>query len=108
VAQLNPGEVFVKSWTMVNTGAKAWPVGTTFSIISGANFKVNNLDLIALKKSVEPGEKHTWEVNMSAPPEAGSYVVSFGLKTNKGVSVPLPFGGGVCRCSVQVIKNRPF
>jgi next to BRCA1 gene 1 protein len=67
VAQLKPGEVFVKTWRLMNNGNVAWPVGTSFKIISGTNFKANHSHLVVLRNVVAPGESYNWEVQMSAP-----------------------------------------
>ncbi|RKP22478.1 hypothetical protein SYNPS1DRAFT_20011, partial [Syncephalis pseudoplumigaleata] len=63
-----PGEKFVKSWTLANGGANAWPAGTRLIYVGGERMgATTGVDVAALAC----GEQTVVSVDMVAPEQPG-------------------------------------
>jgi hypothetical protein len=66
-----PGEAFVKTWTLKNTGTTTWTPGYALTFLSGA--QMGGPEAVALTKTVAPGETADIDVNLVSPQASGNY-----------------------------------
>lgn len=66
--EVKPGESFVKTWRVRNTGETTWGPGYTFAFF--ADDKMNGPDSVALP-ATQPGETADISVNLTAPTAPG-------------------------------------
>lgn len=93
---VQPGESFVKTWTLANTGDVPWTTG--YALVRGAVPQGQTLGTearIPLVEEVAPGGKTTLSVPMTAPQAAGTYTVYFLLLTPEDEIVPVDGGRSV-------------
>lgn len=65
------GGRFTKRWTLRNGGSCAWHPGITLRRVTNPAPLSGDVHRVALADTVEPGENHTFEVAMRAPPVPG-------------------------------------
>lgn len=83
--QMTPGQEFVKTWKIKNTGACAWGEGYVLIYLYGERM---NGQPIPLNVVVQTGEEVEVTVNLKAPDKAGSYISAWQMSAPNGV----PFG----------------
>jgi len=83
--QMTPGQQFVKTWQIKNTGTCTWATG--YTLIYGYGEKMNG-KAVALTSNVPPGATTEVSVNLTAPTKAGSYTGAWRMSNAKGY----PFG----------------
>jgi len=83
--QMTPGQQFVKTWQIKNTGTCTWATG--YTLIYGYGEKMNG-KAVALTTDVPPGATAELSVNLTAPAKAGSYTGAWRMSNAKGY----PFG----------------
>ena len=67
----DPGDNFVKTWTLRNAGTCDWPPNTRMVFEEGD--QLDGPDSVKLNETVEPGDKITVEIPMEAPSSDGDY-----------------------------------
>lgn len=82
---MQPGETFVKTWAVKNTGSCTWR--DSFYLIFGYGDKMGGTE-VALSSDVEPGQETNLSITLTAPQKAGNYFGWWRLKNEWGV----PFG----------------
>jgi hypothetical protein len=83
--QMTPGEKFVKTWEIKNTGTCTWGAG--YTLVYGYGEKMNG-QAVALTGDVPPGGTTQVSVNLTAPSKAGTYTAAWRMANPKGY----PFG----------------
>lgn len=84
---LLPGEAFVKTWALRNTGNCVWDAGFTLNYVSGANLAVvNQVPLPA----ANPGQTVDVSVNMQAPTAPGNYRADWRARAADGTAFGTP------------------
>lgn len=92
---LQPGEAFVKTWVLRNSGGCAWGPGFTLNYVSGAGLSsVNQAPL----PPAQPGQAVEVSVNMQAPAQPGNYRTDWRPRAADGI----PFG-----TPISVVINVP-
>ncbi len=95
--QLTPGEKFTKTWTLRNTGPRAWTAA--YSFVRGAGVPAGTAlgapASVPLPTEVPPGGKITLAVPMTAPQETGTYTLYWALLNPQGEIVPISGGRSV-------------
>ena len=79
----NPGESFVKTWVLQNTGSCTWGSGYTLNFVSGTRMGGTNTSVGSL---VAPGEQAQISVTMTALTTAGEYTGAWRLNNSSGKS----------------------
>ena len=79
----NPGQSFVKTWVLQNTGSCTWGSGYTLNFVSGTQMGGRNTSVGSL---VAPGEQAQISVTMTAPATAGEYTGAWRLNNASGKS----------------------
>ncbi len=82
--EIQPGEKFVKTWRIKNTGTCDWGAGYTFDLVKGSALSANKLDVPHVRAS----DTVDISLNMAAPAAAGNYRGVWQLFTPAGK----PFG----------------
>jgi hypothetical protein len=83
--QMTPGQKFVKTWQIKNTGTCTW--STSYTLIYGYGEKMSG-KAVALTGSVPPAGTTEVSVNLTAPSKAGTYTAAWRMANAKGY----PFG----------------
>jgi hypothetical protein len=76
--KLAPGETFVKTWRLKNTGTCDWPADTLAVFLSGAQMSAPSSQTIGAVVAV--GEERDISVSMKAPTDPGTYTGYWMLK----------------------------
>jgi hypothetical protein len=84
--QMAPGQDFLKTWKVRNTGTCTWGVG--YSIIYGDYDNKMNGQPVALESAVLPGSEIEVSVQFTAPSQAGEYLSAWRMANAAGA----PFG----------------
>ncbi len=92
-----PGEAFVKTWRLRNTGTCAWEAGTALVFISGSSMGGPTAVPVA---AAAPGTTTDVSVNLVAPPAPGTYRGNWQLQAPDGTR----FGSVVY---VQIVVVEP-
>jgi hypothetical protein len=77
-----PGETFVKTWRLKNTGSCDWPADTLVVFLSGSQMGAPSSQSIGA--AVEVGEERDISLTMTAPTDAGAYTGYWMLKIPNG------------------------
>jgi len=93
-----PGEKFTKTWTVRNDGTCPWTTGYTFRFTQGS--QLGGTKSITLNHEVKPGETYTFELDLTAPEQNGTYTGRWEIFDDKGstfgwYSVVIDVGAGV-------------
>lgn len=79
-----PGDGFLKSWTIQNTGYCEWNTNYRLVFLEG-NTMGGDVSTY-LNETVSPGERITFIVNLTAPSTAGTYRGEWRVQSNLGVN----------------------
>ena len=95
-----PGQEFVKTWNIRNTGICTWGDGyqLTFSYSNPPNVKMNGQP-IPLATLVAPGQEVEVSINFKAPTTPGEYTSYWQMKNPKGIT----FGKKEYILSVKIV-----
>lgn len=77
-----PGEIFVKTWRLINAGNCAWTANYAVVWFSGEQFA--NQRSYTLDKVVPPGNAIDIQIEMTAPMTAGTYQSNWKLQNEAG------------------------
>jgi hypothetical protein len=80
--KLSPGETFVKTWRLKNTGTCSWPTDTLVVFLSEKQMGAPSSQSIGAAVAV--GEERDISLTMVAPTEAGTYTGYWMLKIPNG------------------------
>jgi len=80
-----PGAEFMKSWSMRNTGRKAWPKDTELVFVAGEDLSSGEKGKPIKVGTVQPGETiDLWTGELKAPDVPGKYVGYYRLRDEMG------------------------
>ena len=77
----NPGQSFVKTWALQNTGSCTWDTGFTLTFVSGTQMGGTNT---SVSGSVAPQQQTQISVTLTAPTTAGEYTGNWRLTNASG------------------------
>ncbi len=80
---MTPGQTFVKTWAMQNTGTCTWNTNYKLAFVSGDAMSGTNT---AMTGSVAPGQQTNISVNLTAPAQSGSFKGYWRMTNANGVS----------------------
>lgn len=78
----SPGEEFVKSWRLRNTGTCPWIEGYSFVFVNGD--QMGSPESLPLPKVVAPGQTVDISVTLTAPEETGEYLGRWQMRDANG------------------------
>jgi hypothetical protein len=88
-----PNTAFTKTWRLKNTGTCTWDNKYLVAYISGTTMSQQpGYWIIPQGQTVAPGETVDISVDMTSPPENGSYQSYWGLKKENGMLLPIQGG----------------
>jgi len=82
--EITPGDGFLKSWTIQNTGYCEW--STNFRLVFLEGTSMGGDVSTYLSETVSPGERITFTVNLTAPSTAGTYRGEWRVQSNLGLN----------------------
>jgi len=88
-AQMTPGQDFVKTWKIKNTGICAW--GDGYGLIYAGYTDQMSGEAVPLGTLVEVGQEVDVSVNFKAPTAVGEYTSAWQMANAKGI----PFGKAI-------------
>ena len=83
---MTPGQDFIKTWRVRNTGACPWGAGYVLAYAGYSNQMSGQF--IALTEVVQPGQEVEVSVQFKAPSQAGEYLSAWTMKNPQGVTFP--------------------
>jgi len=81
---MTPGQDFIKTWKVKNTGSCPWGAGYALSYAGYANQMSGQF--IAFKEVIQPGQEVDVSVQFKAPATAGEYLSAWQMKNPSGVT----------------------
>ena len=83
---MSPGQDFIKTWLVKNTGACPWGAGY---VLTYAGY-TNKMDgqFIAMTEVIQPGQEVQVSVQFKAPEKAGEYLSAWTMQNPKGIEFP--------------------
>jgi len=84
---MSPGQDFIKTWKVKNTGSCPWGAGYVLAYASYDDDMSGQF--IALTEVVQPGQEVDVSVQFEAPDRAGTYVSAWSMRNPSGVFFPL-------------------
>jgi hypothetical protein len=104
-AIFTPGETFVKTWRLQNTGVCAWTTNYALVFVEGDQLEASAV--VPFPAFVFPGETIDLSVNMIAPEKIGEYRGYWQLRNAEGLL--FGFGdGGQNRIWVEIAVKEPL
>ncbi len=91
--EMYPGQVFVKTWRLVNSGTCAWT--TDYEAVWFSGEQMGAPAAVSLPAHVAPGESVDISVEMTAPQEPGTYQSNWKLRNAGGVIFGIGPGEGL-------------
>jgi hypothetical protein len=83
---MTPGQEFIKTWKVRNTGSCPWGAGY---VLAYAGYETNmSGQFIALTEVIQPGQEVEVSVQFTAPAEAGLYTSAWSMRNPAGVFFP--------------------
>lgn len=83
---MSPGQDFVKTWRVRNTGACPWGAGYVLAY-AGYSIPMSG-QFIALTEVIQPGQEVEVSVQFKAPSQAGEYLSAWTMRNPQGVTFP--------------------
>jgi hypothetical protein len=83
---MSPGQDFLKTWRVKNTGTCPWGAGYVLAYAGYANQMSGQF--IPLTEVVQPGEEVEVSVQFKAPDQVGEYVSAWAMKNPQGRTFP--------------------
>ena len=83
---MSPGQDFIKTWLVKNTGACPWGAGY---VLVYADYS-DDMDgqFIAMTEVIQPGQEVEVSVQFKAPEQAGEYLSAWTMQNPQGVTFP--------------------
>ncbi len=82
--EFTPGDGFIKSWTIQNTGYCEWNTNYRLVLLSGNAMGGDTFSY--LPEVVSPGERITLSTNLTAPSAPGTYRGEWRVQSNLGIN----------------------
>lgn len=83
---MSPGQDFIKTWLVKNTGACPWGAGY---VLTYAGYSDNmSGQFIATSEVIQPGQEVEVSVQFKAPTETGEYLSAWTMRNPQGVEFP--------------------
>jgi len=79
-----PGDGFIKTWTIQNTGYCTW--NTNYHLVFLSGYAMGGDAYSNLPKSVSPGESVTLTANLTAPGTDGTYRGEWRVQSDSGIN----------------------
>ncbi|HUF38526.1 MAG TPA: NBR1-Ig-like domain-containing protein [Anaerolineales bacterium] len=86
-----PGQAFVKTWRLVNSGTCTWT--SAYAVVWVSGDKLGDQNAVALTGNVGPGQSVDISVPMTAPVQTGSYQSNWQLRNAGGDLFGIGAGG---------------
>jgi len=83
---MSPGQDFIKTWLVKNTGACPWGAGYVLAY-AGYSDDMDGV-FIAMTEVVQPGDEVEVSVQFKAPTETGEYLSAWSMQNPQGVAFP--------------------
>lgn len=83
---MSPGQEFIKTWRVKNTGACPWGAGYVLAYAGYADQMSGQF--IAMTEVVQPGQEVELSVQFKAPSVAGEYLSAWTMRNPQGVTFP--------------------
>ena len=83
---MSPGQDFIKTWRVQNTGACPWGAGYVLTY-AGYSDRMSG-QFIAMEEVVQPGQEVELSVQFKAPAQAGEYLSAWTMQNPQGVTFP--------------------
>lgn len=83
---VTPGQDFIKTWKVKNTGSCPWGAGYVLAYAGYANQMSGQF--IALTEVIQPGQEVEVSVQFNAPDAAGEYLSAWTMRNPQGVTFP--------------------
>ena len=105
-AVVAPGETFMKTWQIMNSGSCTWDADYTIYFVSGDNLGAPENASLTGGIEVPPGTIVNVSVQLTAPTEEGTYRSDFKFKDQTGKSFGTG-GGGTIYIQIKVAEPTP-
>jgi len=83
---MSPGQDFIKTWRVKNTGACPWGAGYVLAYAGYADSMSGQF--IAMTEVIQPGQEVEVSVQFKAPDVAGEYLSAWSMQNPQGVAFP--------------------
>jgi len=83
---MSPGQDFIKTWLVTNTGACPWGAGYVLAY-AGYTDQMSG-QFIALDEVIQPGQEVEVSVQFTAPDAAGEYLSAWTMRNPQGITFP--------------------
>jgi hypothetical protein len=83
---MSPGQDFIKTWKVTNTGSCPWGAGYVLAYAGYTNQMSGQF--IALTEVIQPGQEVELSVQFQAPDAAGEYLSAWTMRNPAGVVFP--------------------
>lgn len=83
---MSPGQDFLKTWRVRNTGACPWGAGYVLAYAGYSNQMSGQF--VALTEVIQPGQEVEVSVQFTAPSVAGEYLSAWTMRNPQGVTFP--------------------
>jgi hypothetical protein len=83
---MSPGQDFIKTWRVQNTGACPWGAGYVLTY-AGYSDQMSG-QFIALEEVIQPGQEVEVSVQFKAPDATGEYLSAWSMRNPQGVTFP--------------------
>ena len=83
---MSPGQDFIKTWRVKNTGACPWGAGYVLTYAGYADEMAGQF--IAMTEVIQPGDEVEVSVQFKAPDDAGEYLSAWTMQNPQGVEFP--------------------
>ena len=83
---MSPGQDFIKTWRVRNTGACPWGAGYALTYAGYSNQMSGQF--IAMTEVIQPGDEVEVSVQFKAPEAAGEYLSAWSMQNPQGVEFP--------------------
>lgn len=83
---MSPGQDFIKTWRVKNTGVCPWGAG--YVLVYGGYANSMSGQFIAMTDVVQPGQEVEVSVQFKAPDQAGEYLSAWTMRNPQGAEFP--------------------
>ena len=83
---MTPGQEFIKTWKVKNTGSCPWGAGYVLAYAGYSNQMSGQF--VALTEVIQPGQEVELSVQFKAPDQTGEYLSAWTMQNPQGVEFP--------------------
>lgn len=105
---LKPGEKFVKTFELKNSGSTPWT--TSYSLVLDSapqNETLGSPSQVNLPQETPPGGTVSLSISLAAPTKIGTYTVYWSLKNERGETIPVDGGKNIWAKILVCDPNQP-